>query len=144
MIDQNINTNSNNSSARSAGDDPAVTTLLRNNYAAPTDPAYWANFEQRLLTRLRESGPVAWWAVFSEWRSAGMVAAALALIIAGAAVIREQQQIASMRDVAAGAAVTTVFENSSDEVTIAAGAVARGAVTPRPVSPGRYIDAIKP
>ena len=58
---------------------PAVTALLRSMYAPPSNPAYWSGLEQRIISRLRENGPVAWWAVFSEWRSAGMIAAAVAL-----------------------------------------------------------------
>ncbi|MEP6764498.1 MAG: hypothetical protein ABJB66_09320 [Gemmatimonadaceae bacterium] len=140
MNDQQINT----SSSKNSGDDPAVTTLLRHSYSAPTDAAYWATLEQRVMTRLRESGPIAWWAVFSEWRSAGMVAAAIALIIAGAAVIREQQQIASMRDVVAGAAISTVFESPSDEITIAVSPKAADSLRARKGLPERYLDVIKP
>ena len=142
MNNQRINTSTN--SERTPGDDPTVTQLLRHSYAPPSDTAYWAIFEQRLLIRLRESGPVAWWAVFSEWRSAGMVAAAIALIIAGAAVVREQRHLASMRDVAAAEAVTTVFENSSDEVTIPPGSTTPRTRISRPAPPDRYTNAVKP
>jgi anti-sigma-K factor RskA len=134
----------NNSSSKNTGDDASVTTLLRQTYAAPADAAYWANLEQRVMTRLRESGPIAWWAVFSEWRSAGMVAAAIALIIAGAAVIREQQQIASMRDVAAGEAVSAVPESPSDEITIPVSPKAADTARARKGLPERYLDVIKP
>ena len=106
----------------------------------PSDQAYWTGLEQRVIAGLRENGPVAWWAVFSEWRSAGMVAAAVALLIAGAAIVREQQVIANTRDMAAGAAAFTVFDSTYDGQAIA--------LTPgkhaRLDAPERYIDLIKP
>lgn len=51
-------------SLRSDGDNPALTALLRSTYTAPTDDEYWAGLEQRVLAHIRESGPIAWWAVF--------------------------------------------------------------------------------
>lgn len=124
------------------GDNPAVTSLLRSVYAAPTDSAYWAGLEQRVIARLRENGPIAWWAVFSEWRAAGMVAAAAALFIAGAAIVHEQQVIAETRELAAGAAVYTIFDSTSDGVAIAL--TASSGKRSRLDAPERYINLIKP
>ncbi|MEP6779155.1 MAG: hypothetical protein ABJC26_04640, partial [Gemmatimonadaceae bacterium] len=59
-------------------------------------------------------------------------------------VIREQQQIASMRDVVAGAAVSTVFDNPSDEITIAVSPKGAEGLRARKGLPERYIDVIKP
>lgn len=130
------------SSQRSTGDNPAVSALLRTMYSAPADPAYWSGLEQRVMARLRENGPVAWWAVFSEWRQAGLVAAALALLIAGAAIVHEQRVIASTRELAAGVAAFTVFDNNSDGKPIALTAPSGKAT--KLDAPERYLDLIKP
>ena len=94
------------------------------------------------MARLRENGPIAWWAVFSEWRSAGLVAAAVALVIAGAAIVHEQQVIASTRELAAGAAAFTVFDSTSDGVAIAL--TAPSGKRNKLDAPERYLDLIKP
>lgn len=99
---------------RSPGADPAVTTLLRAAYAPPADEAYWKTLEARVMSRLQEATPEAWWTVLSEWRSAGLVAATLALLIAGGTVVREQQRAETERQLAAVAAYYTVFDDSDD------------------------------
>jgi anti-sigma-K factor RskA len=129
------------SEPRSEENNPAMTALLRSMYAAPTDPAYWSGLEARVLTRLRENGPVAWWAGFSEWRSAGLVAAAVVLLIAGVTVVREQQKLANTRDMAAGAAAFTVFGTSDDAAIALTPPTGKNA---RLDAPERYIDLIKP
>jgi anti-sigma-K factor RskA len=134
----------NNSTSRSAGDHPAVSALLRSAYAAPTDAAYWAGLEQRVLARLRESGPITWWAVFSEWRSAGLVAAAAALLITGAAIVHEQRVIAETRELAAGAALFTVFDSTSEGVGIALRPSSVSAPRGRLDVPERYLEVIRP
>jgi len=74
---------------RSAGADPNVTALLRAAYAAPQDQGYWHGLEQRVMSRLNESPVVAWWSVLPEWRTAGAIAATLALMLAGATLVRD-------------------------------------------------------
>jgi len=74
---------------RSAGADAEITALLRTAYAAPGDDGYWQSLEQRVMARLNESPVVAWWAVLSEWRTAGAIAATVALLLAGATMVRE-------------------------------------------------------
>lgn len=74
---------------RSAGADIEITSLLRSAYAAPGDEGYWESLEQRVMARLNESPVVAWWAVLSEWRTAGAIAATVALLLAGATMVRE-------------------------------------------------------
>jgi len=74
---------------RSAGADADVTALLSAAYAAPRDEGYWDSLEQRVMSRLNDSPVVAWWAVLSEWRMAGAIAATVAMLLAGATVARE-------------------------------------------------------
>lgn len=85
---------------RSPGDDPAVTALLRAAYAAPREEGYWQGLEQRVMARLSESPVVAWWSVLSEWRTAGAVAATLALLLAGATMVREITMERTAREMA--------------------------------------------
>jgi len=75
---------------RSEGDDPAISALLRSAYSAPTSGSYWAGLEQRVMARVKEAQPLAWWTVFSEWRTAALVAATMALLLAGAAMVRQR------------------------------------------------------
>ena len=74
---------------RSAGADPDVTAQLRAAYMAPVDARYWRGLEQRIMTRLNESSVVAWWSILAEWRTAGAIAATVALMLVGATVVRE-------------------------------------------------------
>lgn len=85
---------------RSAGADPDVTALLRAAYAAPRHEGYWDGLEQRVMARLNDSPVVAWWAVLSEWRTAGAIAATVALLLAGATVVREVTMARSEREMA--------------------------------------------
>ena len=135
---------SQNSSMRSAGDDPALTALLRSTYAAPTDAAYWSGLEQRVLTRVRESGPVAWWAVLSEWRAAGMVAAAAAVFLVGATAIREQQYKAMERVRAAMAIEANPFDTTVEPVNIAISPASPNSQRVRSSAPEHYLDLIRP
>jgi hypothetical protein len=163
----------NDSSLRSAGDDLALTQLLRNTYAAPTDASYWtgleqrvvaqtwetqllrnayaaptdasywAGLEQRVLSRIRDNAPIAWWAVFSEWRAAGMVAAAAAVFLVGATAFREQQVNALQQERAAMAIEANPYDATVEPVNIA--------ITPtsnsqrgRSSTPEHYLDLIRP
>ena len=164
----------NNFSVRSAGDDPALTTLLRNTYAAPADAqywagleqrvmaqvgdtqllqsayrgpvddSYWAGLEQRVMLRLRETTPVAWWSVFSEWRQAGLVAAAAVILVAGATAVHEQRVYNASREEAAAAAAFTVFDSTSEPINIAMPAPSASGKRARLAAPERYLDLIRP
>jgi hypothetical protein len=90
---------------RSAGADPDVTALLRAAYAAPREEGYWMGLEQRVMSRLNESPVVAWWSVLSEWRTAGAIAATIALLLAGATVVREVTIDQTTRETVARAAI---------------------------------------
>lgn len=118
---------------RSAGEDPVVTSLLRAAYTAPDDDSYWQQLEQRVMTRISESPVVAWWSVMSEWRTAGAIAATIALLLAGATVLRHATPENST-DFAARAAVET--GTPIDDATFSFGARRR---LP-PDAPERYLD----
>jgi anti-sigma-K factor RskA len=71
--------------------DPLVTALLREAYAAPEDGEYWSALTRSVVARAQTArhGAMAlgmaprvapWWSGFGEWRQAGMVAAAAALM----------------------------------------------------------------
>jgi anti-sigma-K factor RskA len=94
---------------RSDGADPAITELLRSVYAAPVSESYWTGLEQRVKARLQET-PLAWWSVFSEWRTAGLVAATLALLLAGAAMVRQQALDPSTVQMANGVAADSTYD----------------------------------
>ena len=92
---------------RSPGADPSVTMLLRAAYAPPADDEYWTALQGRIVSRLQDTAPVAWWTAIPEWRTAGLVAATIALLVSGATIMREQALDAETRRMAAGAALWT-------------------------------------
>lgn len=71
--------------------DDALTAALRAIYQKPTGEAYWAALEGRIMARIEESE--AWWSVSDRWLRAGLVAAAAALVLAGAMYFRAQARI---------------------------------------------------
>ena len=82
----------------SDGGDPHVTRLLRELYAAPADANYWSGLEARIMARV-SGGHAAvvptvteWWQVFGEWMGAGLAAAAVAALLAGATLMRERDE----------------------------------------------------
>lgn len=120
---------------RSVGDDPAMTALLRAAYAAPLDEGYWQGLEQRVMSRLHESPVVAWWSVLSEWRTAGAIAATVALLLAGATVVRD---ITQPRETARENVARTIIETGMpvEDATFSFGNRNRLA----PDAPERYLD----
>jgi hypothetical protein len=77
--------------------DDDLTRELRAIYAAPTDPSWWAGLEQRITARIGAAAAAdEWWTVPDRWLRAGLVAAGIAVIIAGALVMRSQTQATSM------------------------------------------------
>jgi hypothetical protein len=69
--------------------DPRITAVLRAVLAPPGDPAYWNALEASMLARLAEDED--WTAPFARWTSAGLIAAALATLIIGAALVRTHE-----------------------------------------------------
>ena len=70
-------------------EDPRITAALRALVAPPGDAAYWGALEAAMLARLADDED--WTAPFARWTSAGLIAAALAALIAGAALVRTQE-----------------------------------------------------
>jgi hypothetical protein len=72
------------------GDDDALGALLRDAYAPPADPAYWASLEARVMARVRESGDATqeWWQLLGTWARAGAVAAGITAVAAAAALFQ--------------------------------------------------------
>ena len=89
---------------RSPGADPKVTMLLRAAYAPPADDDYWTGLQQRIVSRLQNAPSVTCWSAICEWRTAGLIAATIALLVTGATIMREQSLDATTRRLAAGAA----------------------------------------
>ena len=123
---------------RSAGADPAVTALLRAAYAAPADDNYWQSFEKRVMSRITEAAPVAWWAVFSEWRKAGAVAATVALLLAGYTVVRDLET----RSNQSRSEYYTIFEDAAGDVSVAFEAPNEEATSDEAAE--RYLDSFYP
>ena len=95
---------------RSPGADPTVSMLLRAAYAPPADEDYWAGLQQRIVSRLHEAPAVTCWSAICEWRTAGLIAATLALLVTGATIMRDQALDATTRRIAAGAAYVSPAE----------------------------------
>jgi hypothetical protein len=70
-------------------EDPRVTAALRAMLASPDDAAYWSGLEAGMLARLAADED--WTAPFARWTSAGLIAAALAALITGAALVRTHE-----------------------------------------------------
>jgi hypothetical protein len=116
---------------RSTGADADVTALLRSVYLAPRDEGYWQGLEQRVMSRLNESPVVAWWSVLPEWRTAGAIAATLALLLVGATLVRD---VALDREIAARAVIESGFP--IDDATFSSGDRMRLPAD----APERYLD----
>jgi hypothetical protein len=74
------------------GDDD-ITQGLRKLYVAPADDGYWRGLEARILSRLTEvpSRSIGWWDELDRWMRPALVAAAVVLLAAGVALVREHQ-----------------------------------------------------
>ena len=77
--------------------DDDLTRELRSMYAAPSDAAWWVGLEQRINARI-DAAVIAdeWWTVPERWMRVGLVAAGLAVIVAGAVIMRTQVQATRM------------------------------------------------
>lgn len=138
-----------NDDGRSPGADPQVTATLSAHYAAPRSEAYWEGMEQSIMQRisLATSGVVrelrpSWWSGFAEFRSAdiravGVIAATLALLAAGATFVRDQQDSAHARELAARAAVETAMPLPLEGTTLTG---ARRHLSPD--APERYLNPL--
>lgn len=92
---------------RSPGADPATTMLLRGAYAPPVE-SYWDGLEGRIMARVRDAVPepaISLWSSFSEWRTVGLIAATIALVVTGATLIHERGLQETTEHMAAGTAI---------------------------------------
>lgn len=109
--------------------DPRVTDLLRSHYAAPLDETYWNSLEERVMmgvtrgiVRINDLRP-AWWSGFGEFRTAdlrnvGLIAATVALLVAGATFVREAERASNARAMAQRAAVESALPLPLDDATL--------------------------
>jgi hypothetical protein len=99
--------------------DDDLTRELRSIYAAPSDASWWDALEQRINARI-DAAVIAdeWWTVPERWMRAGLIAAGLAVIVAGAMIMRSQVQVTRM-------AYQTVVDSAASDLP----EVARGAMT---------------
>jgi hypothetical protein len=74
--------------------DDDLTRELRSIYEAPSGALWWAGLEQRINARINAAiAADEWWTVPDRWLRVGLIAAGLAVIIAGAVIMRSQTQV---------------------------------------------------
>lgn len=93
--------------------DDDLTRSLAALYAAPQSAAYWTALEQRILARLAEpDGTEEWWSVPEKWLRVGLLAAGIAVVVAGSLLLRTQTPASRMAsyESAVDSAATDAFE----------------------------------
>jgi hypothetical protein len=69
-----------------------LTEALREHYAAPSDPGYWSALEARILAHVARGGNVdGWWSALAEMARPALAAAAILVLVAGAAVVHTRR-----------------------------------------------------
>jgi hypothetical protein len=69
-----------------------LTDALRALYAPPTEASYWDTLEARILARVARGGDgERWWSALAEMARPALAAAAILVLLAGAAVVHTQQ-----------------------------------------------------
>ena len=71
--------------------DTDVTRRLRELYAPPEGDDYWRQLEARILSRLASAPAIGWWDELDRWMRPALVAAAVVLLAAGVAMVRDYQ-----------------------------------------------------
>ena len=90
--------------------DDELTRELRVIYAPPPDAWFWNTLEQRIMARL-DLGTSEWWSVPEKWLRAGLIAAGIAVIVAGSLLLRTQTQASRMAyDTIANPSTADAFE----------------------------------
>jgi hypothetical protein len=113
-------------------DDDALTQELRAIVAPPTDAAYWAGLEQRIMARIeRGREERAWWALSERAYQFGLIAAGLTLIVAGSVFLRER---ALERRMAYESVIETPVGNSAPQTFARRGLVPDPQATLRAVT----------
>ena len=62
------------------------------------------------MATLQAAPTLSWWSVFSEWRTAALVAATMALLLAGAALVRERSLDPSTSPMANSTAADSTYD----------------------------------
>ena len=71
--------------------DPALERALRELLAPPGGEGYWDGLESRIMARIAGApAELQWWSVLARWERPALVAAAILMLVAGAALVREQ------------------------------------------------------
>jgi hypothetical protein len=69
-----------------------LSDALRVHYAPPADERYWDALEARILARIARGGDVeGWWSALTEMARPALAAAAILVLVAGAAVVHTRQ-----------------------------------------------------
>ena len=69
-----------------------ITDALRAHYAPPADERYWDDLEARILARVARGGNIeGWWSAIAEMARPALAAAAILVLVAGAAVVHTRQ-----------------------------------------------------
>ena len=70
-----------------------VTDALRAHYAPPSDERYWDALEARILAHVARggTGSEGWWSALAEMARPALAAAAILVLVAGAAVVHTRQ-----------------------------------------------------
>jgi hypothetical protein len=72
--------------------DVELTDALRAHYAAPGEPGYWQTLEARILANVAGGDPVdGWWSALAGMARPALAAAAILVLLAGAAVVHTRQ-----------------------------------------------------
>ena len=68
-----------------------VTDALRAHYAPPSDERYWDALEARILAHVARGGSEGWWSALADMARPALAAAAILVLVAGAAVVHTRQ-----------------------------------------------------
>ena len=69
-----------------------LTDALREHYAAPSDPGYWETLEARILAHVARGGQMeGWWSALAGMARPALAAAAVLVLVAGAAVVHTRK-----------------------------------------------------
>ena len=72
--------------------DVELTDVLRAHYAAPGDESYWEALEARILAHVKRGRDIeGWWSALAGMSRPVLAAAAILILVAGAAVVHTQQ-----------------------------------------------------
>ena len=68
-----------------------LTEALREHYAAPSDPGYWSALEARILAHVARGAHADGWSALAEMARPALAAAAILVLVAGAAVVHTRR-----------------------------------------------------